>query len=669
MGVVLVASAGNNGISSDLLAYPAAYDHVIAVAATDNNDERAEFSNYGSWVDIAAPGVNIISLRAQGTDMYCWPYYFGETFIPPYDYNAILCDASGTSMSCPHVAGIAALILSKDPSLNPKQVRTILRSSAESPNTDTYIGIGRANADYAVQMTAPVVSELDTNEETIDGIFKIKGNVEVGNPLKFQEYVIEYGFGSYPDTWIELTSSDTQPLTNVLYTWNTKNMQEGAYSFRLRTEYDGYSYIDRAFYIIDNEANDYYIDDDFNSSTPGWGIDHFNNIQYAIDICGKKDTINVASGTYREELEIIGKSVKLVGENKYTTIIDIKEDQEYNPITLILGSIDIRGFTLKSKKVPNSIYYYPSISGLFSSSSIITDNLFTNISGGVYLAHSSKCIITNNIFDKADVELTVLFPTVTLFAKNIVSENTFNSGYIALVWLYRNEVFDNYFYGGLGGIVLDSNHNEIYGNEIDNCEGIIICGTSGNNIIYENDISNGQYGVVFIFPMPGKSISKNYIFRNNIINNDKGIAFDFDEWDWDHGSRGESNIITENNLVNNMYGCFISEYSNIYDNKFYLNNFDNNDENVMDEIESNTIWYSPLLQVGNYWSDYTEKYPDAEKVIRFLLPDYWDIPYDVLIDGSNQDLYPLVEPHDSSQSTPSQPGSQPSKPNSNPNNN
>ena len=101
-GIVCVASAGNDGL--DQKNYPAAYGSVLAVAASTRTGALASYSNYGSWVDITAPGgetkTKIASDRIYSTDLN-----------NSYSYKA------GTSMACPMAAGVAALVLSSNPAL------------------------------------------------------------------------------------------------------------------------------------------------------------------------------------------------------------------------------------------------------------------------------------------------------------------------------------------------------------------------------------------------------------------------------------------------------------------------------------------------------------------------------------------------------------------------
>jgi len=107
-GVLVVAAAGNNG--STTMMYPGAYEPVLCVGATDSADARASWSNYGTWVDVAAPGVNIYSTTLGGG----------------YGYM------SGTSMATPHAAGLAALCYSYlGSSATPSIVRTGLESGLD----------------------------------------------------------------------------------------------------------------------------------------------------------------------------------------------------------------------------------------------------------------------------------------------------------------------------------------------------------------------------------------------------------------------------------------------------------------------------------------------------------------------------------------------------------
>ena len=120
-GCVIVAAAGNNGANT--FSYPAACANVISVAATDSTDTLANFSNYGSWVSVAAPGVNIFSTVPT--------YQTNGGFGTNYNY------LSGTSMATPHVAGEAALILAQNPTLTNSQVSALITSNVD-PYTPYY---------------------------------------------------------------------------------------------------------------------------------------------------------------------------------------------------------------------------------------------------------------------------------------------------------------------------------------------------------------------------------------------------------------------------------------------------------------------------------------------------------------------------------------------------
>lgn len=140
MGATSIAAAGNDNV--DLVNFiPANYPTVIAVAASDPNDNKASFSNFGDLIDVAAPGVAILSLRATGTDMYGDGSHTVDNF---YLW------ANGTSMACPHVAGMAAMMISDDPtSFSPQTVRELVRASTDDlgePGFDPYFGYGRINA-------------------------------------------------------------------------------------------------------------------------------------------------------------------------------------------------------------------------------------------------------------------------------------------------------------------------------------------------------------------------------------------------------------------------------------------------------------------------------------------------------------------------------------------
>jgi subtilisin family serine protease len=130
-GTILVAAAGNGGPNAPA-AYPAAYPGVLAITATDQDDNIYQDANRGGYVAIAAPGVDIlVPVLDSG-----------------YDFK------SGTSFAAAHVTGLIALMLERNPELSPDEVREILAGAAVDlgpRGPDKQFGAGRADAFIAIQ--------------------------------------------------------------------------------------------------------------------------------------------------------------------------------------------------------------------------------------------------------------------------------------------------------------------------------------------------------------------------------------------------------------------------------------------------------------------------------------------------------------------------------------
>jgi subtilisin family serine protease len=145
-GALMVAATGNNGNTN--IAAPARWNETIAVAATDNRDVRAGFSNFGPEVDIAAPGVNVWSL--SGTTSFAYK--------------------SGTSMAVPHVTAAAALLWSYNPALTRDEVRALLLNGAVDlgdPGVDPNYGAGRLQIAASLALTPPPFAPEDLNQDGV----------------------------------------------------------------------------------------------------------------------------------------------------------------------------------------------------------------------------------------------------------------------------------------------------------------------------------------------------------------------------------------------------------------------------------------------------------------------------------------------------------------------
>jgi len=168
-GVTIVAGAGNDGSSRKV--YPAGYDdYVIAVGATQYDQQLAPYSNYGSYVDLVAPGGN--SNLDQNHDGYGDGVLQQSQKISSYNQVSFgYYFFQGTSMSAPHVAGVAALIIANGNATTPDQVREVLQTTAEdlgSAGYDTTYGWGLVDAFAALQGSAAPAIACYSNADCDD---------------------------------------------------------------------------------------------------------------------------------------------------------------------------------------------------------------------------------------------------------------------------------------------------------------------------------------------------------------------------------------------------------------------------------------------------------------------------------------------------------------------
>ncbi|MDI6104785.1 S8 family serine peptidase [Actinoplanes sp. NEAU-A12] len=141
-GVVVVAAAGNSRADGSPTSYPAADEGVIAVASSTSGDEYSSFSNRGDYIDVTAPGSDIISTYPTAT---------GNAYV----------SMSGTSMAAPHVAALAALLKGHRPALTPGQVQQAMQTSAVDLGTagkDSDYGYGRVDAAAALAAILPATT-------------------------------------------------------------------------------------------------------------------------------------------------------------------------------------------------------------------------------------------------------------------------------------------------------------------------------------------------------------------------------------------------------------------------------------------------------------------------------------------------------------------------------
>lgn len=233
-----------------------------------------------------------------------------------------------------------------------------------------------------------------------------------------------------------------------------------------------------------------YVDDDYDENTPGWGYDHFDNIQDGVNAVNSSGTVNIYSGTYYENV-VIDRPMSLIGEDEHTTIVD--GNLNGSVLSISNSIVSISGLKLQnsgSELINSGILV---VTAEVTLSSLIIQN---NNHGIILLETKNSEIFLNNISDNSNIGIGL----------EINSNNN---------WIAGNKIINNYY-----GIYL----NNTFDNEISQY--------NEGRIEKWNDIENNIYGIFSL-----ENSKNNNIYHNNFQENDQN-AYDEGSNNWDNGERG-----------------------------------------------------------------------------------------------------------------------------------
>jgi len=676
-GVLMVASAGNRGM--EVKGYPAAYDEVIAVSATDSDDDPAVFSNYGPWIDLSAPGVDIYSTLPGNS--------YGFKF--------------GTSMACPHVTGVGALAWTMFPNFTRDQIWLLLERNAEDlgdEGFDRYYGHGRVNARKAVTVGLPE-HDIDITR------WQHKSRLDPGQQDTFNATIFNYGRNNETNisvqflvngTLIDSTNIsflETTTFTFVSFSWNTTTI--GVYNVT------GYVVPVIGESLTENNIVSSYVFVRFPTTlrVP----DDYPTIKAAIDSALDGDTILVSEGHYAEgQIDIFKDNIALVADGHVildghlgSYVLNVEANH------LLIEGFDIRNGTsyginmrgyfniLRNNTIRNEqgIHVYNSKNSLIIQNELqgngngegfrlsnvnnvtIQDTTINNFHTGIFMGEASHNTV-------AESTLTNNWEAIWLFSgcdNNTIQGNTIAHGSYGISTNYAsyNTITDNLIMDIEGrAIHLDdsSNYNHISRNNItDNGTGIYLDHGSANNILRNNSIAGNWYnfgvhiyGVEFIIQdidpsntVDGKPIYYLVNRKDERVPSDAGYV----------ALVNCTNMVVEGlELRNNLEGLLLAGTqnstirnntvaSNWYDVKFvhssnnflYHNNFMNYGYPYFYGASSN-IWDDGYPSGGNYWSNYDgTDYYSGPYQNETGSDGIGDIPY--VVNWDNQDNYPLMKPY------------------------
>ena len=237
--VLIVVAAGNEGVETADYG-PAASANVLTVGATGPDDQRQGFSNWGASLDLVAPGIDVLSLRARGSDFALVAgtegYSPGDGFVGD---TAGYYRASGTSFAAPLVTGVASLLLARDPGLKVTDLMRMLTQSARDidvPGIDQYTGYGLLDARAALSISPEfflevAIAGVEVVQKGGKPALKIIGSLDAD---QLDEAWIEIGEGENPKKWKKVSRTIKTKIENDGLDELAVNEFAGATSWTLR---------------------------------------------------------------------------------------------------------------------------------------------------------------------------------------------------------------------------------------------------------------------------------------------------------------------------------------------------------------------------------------------------------------------------------------------------
>jgi thermitase len=554
-GVLVVASAGNNGWQ--LKNYPACYEEVVAVAATDRDDKPSSFSNYGDWVEVSAPGSYIFSTMPNSAYVYL----------------------SGTSMSAPCVAGVAALVWSRFPDMTVDQVRQQLLKTSDDlgdPGFDVRYGYGRVNASRAVEQAWPRSDVLILGWQ--------KSVIIYSRPavqLMVNATVFNFGADDQGQATVQMIVDgavvDSEQIGSlasggsvaVQFPW--VHQSEGSYNVTV--------------YVVPL-AGEAVTDNNVMSFTVRVRAPRVvevklsQSIQAAINSAYPGDTLEVDAGIFHENL-VLNKSVSLIGGRGGATVID--GNGAGTIVHVVADDVTVSNFTIRNGD--------RGICLECSYRSVIVGNSVLNCSEGIVLLYSGENTLVGNsmsgngrnlgvdgdfidyvpsqFMQDVDVSNTVDGKPIYYWVNERDRQVPADAGFVAVVSSTNITVKNLELRGNAEGVLFAYTNNSVIEavNASQNKWGVLMVG-SFDNTVQGNTLTDNDCGVQL------QESFSNSVNENVVANNNDGIKLAY----------SDDNFVGGNTVSSNAYQGVSLEYS-------FRNSVGSN--NVLDNREGISLAWSP----------------------------------------------------------------------------